>query len=80
MYLLYMSQPVPAPSIIPRMMLIQLMALVPASIFSPLFAIAANLDPTKIGISSLGVTIAVAKANMRGSTVGKVEIAPFDIE
>ena len=75
-----MSQPVPAPIIIPKMILIQLMALVPASIFSPLFAIAANLDPIKIWMSSLGVTIAVAKANMRGSTVGKVDIAPFDRE
>ena len=75
-----MSQPVTAPIIIPTIILIQLTAFVPASIFSPLFAITANLDPTKIWISNLGVTIAVAKANMAGSTVGKVEIAPFDIE
>ena len=72
-----MSQPVTAPMIIPTIMLIQFIAFVPASILSP---ITANLDPMKMWISNLGVTIAVAKANMAGSTVGKVEIAPFDIE
>lgn len=64
----------------PTMILIQLIALVPASIFSPLFAITANLDPMKMWMSSLGVTIAVAKAYMAGCTVGNVEIAPFEIE
>ena len=72
-----MSQPVTAPMIIPTTILIQLTAFVPASILSP---ITANLDPMKIWMSNLGVIIAVAKANMAGSTVGKVEIAPFDIE
>ncbi len=61
-------------------MLIQLMAFEVASIFSPLLAIAANRVPMKIGMISLGVAAAVAIANMRGVTVGKVEIAPLDKE
>lgn len=62
------------------MILIQLMALDDASIFSPLLAIAASRVPMKIGIMSFGVAAAVDRANMRGVTVGKVEIAPLEME
>lgn len=34
----------------------------------------------KTWIKSLGDAMAVARANMRGCTVGKVDIAPFEIE
>lgn len=61
-------------------MLIQFIAFVPVLIFSPLFAIAASLDPMKIWIINLGETIAVASAYIKGWTVGKVDIAPFEIE
>ncbi len=61
------------------MMLIQLIALVPASIFSPLFAMTASRDPMKMAINSLGVAAAVARANIKGCTVGNVEMAPFEI-
>lgn len=61
-------------------MLSQFIAFVPVLIFSPLFAIAASLDPMKIWIINLGETIAVASAYIRGWTVGKVDMAPFEIE
>ena len=61
-------------------MLIQFIAFVPALIFPPLFAMAASLEPMKIWTINFGVTIAVASAYIKGCTVGKVEIAPFEIE
>ncbi len=79
-YRLYISHPVTAPMIPPPMMLAQLMAFVLASIFSPLFAIAASLDPMNMCIINLGVTIAVASAYICGCTVGNVDIAPLEIE
>lgn len=62
------------------MMLIQLMAFVLASIFSPLLAITASRVPMKMGMINFKVATAVARANVCGFTVGKVEIAPFDTE
>jgi hypothetical protein len=73
-----MNQPVNAPNKTPRMILAQLIIFVPISIFSPLFAMTANLDPMKIAINNLGVAAAVAAANIRGRTVGNVEMAPFE--
>ena len=75
-----MSHPVTAPIMPPTMMLAQFIALVLASIFSPLLAIAASLEPMKMCIINFGVTIAVARAYIIGWTVGKVDIAPFEIE
>lgn len=40
----------------------------------------ASLDPTKIAISSFGVAANVARVNINGFTVGKVDMAPFDNE
>lgn len=79
-YRLYISHPVTAPIIPPPMMLAQLMAFVLASIFSPLFAMAASLDPMNMCIINLGVTMAVASAYICGCTVGNVDIAPLEIE
>ncbi len=62
------------------MMLAQLMALVEASIFSPLFAITASRDPMNTWINNFGVTIAVARVKLRGFTVAKVAMAPLEIE
>ena len=39
----------------------------------------ASRDPIKTAIKSLGVAAAVAAANISGCTVGKVDIAPFEI-
>lgn len=75
-----MNHAVKTPMMRPPMMLAQLMAFVVASILSPLLAIAASLLPMKIWIINLGVTIAVARANIDGLTVSNVEIAPFEIE
>lgn len=61
-------------------MLIQLIALEPESIFSPLLAIAARRVPMKMGMMSFNVATAVARANICGVTVGTVEIAPLDME
>ena len=74
-----MNQPVKTPSMTPKVILAQFTTLVVVSIFSPFFAITASLDPTKIAISNFGVAAAVAKANIIGFTVGKVEIAPFEM-
>lgn len=62
------------------MMLAQLMALVLVSILSPLLAMAASLDPMKIPISSFGVAAAVARPNIKGDTVGNVDMAPFEMD
>lgn len=75
-----MNHPVSMPKIPPPMMLAQFMAFVEASIFSPLFAITASRDPMKTCTSNFGVTIAVASVNVRGLTVSKVAMAPFEIE
>lgn len=75
-----MYHPVKVPITAPPMILIQLIALVPALISPPLFAIAANLLPMKTCIINFGVTIAVATANITGCTVGMVEIAPLENE
>lgn len=80
MVFLYISHPVKAPRIIPPTMLAQLMAFVVASIFSPLLAITASLDPMNTWIKSFGVAIAVARAYVSGCTVGTVDIAPFESE
>lgn len=40
----------------------------------------ASLDPTNIAINNFGVAAKVARANVKGCTVGNVDIAPFDIE
>lgn len=64
----------------PPMMLAQLITFVVASILPPLLAIAASLLPMKTWINNLGVTSAVARANIEGLTVSNVEIAPFEIE
>lgn len=61
------------------MILAQLMALVAVSIFSPLFAMTASREPINIAIRSLGVAAAVAAANTSGCTVGKVDMAPFEM-
>ena len=62
------------------MMLAQLIILVPVSILlSLLFAMAASFDPMKMAIRSLGVAAAVARANINGCTVGKVDIAPLEM-
>lgn len=63
----------------PNIILAQLIIFVPVSIFSPLLAMTASLEPMNIAINSLGVAAAVAIANIRGCTVGKVEIAPLEI-
>lgn len=75
-----MSHAVKAPMKRPNMMLAQLIAFVVASILAPLLAIAASRLPMKTWINNLGVTIAVARANIDGLTVSNVEIAPFEIE
>lgn len=74
-----MSHPVSPPSITPNIILAQLITFVPVSIFSPLLAMTASRDPTKMAIKSFGVAAAVAIANIKGCTVGKVDIAPFEI-
>lgn len=74
-----MSHPVRLPSTTPKMILAQLIAFVPVSIFSPLLAITASLEPMKIAMSSLGVAAAVATANISGCTVGNVDIAPLEM-
>ncbi len=38
----------------------------------------ASREPMKTWMRSLGLTIAVARANEKGCTVGKVDMAPFD--
>lgn len=63
-----------------NMMLATLIAFVVASILFPLLAIAASRLPMKTWINNLGVTIAVARANIDGLTVSNVEIPPFEIE
>lgn len=75
-----MSHPVTIPNISPPMMLIQLMALVVASLFPPFLAIAANRVPMKMGMINFSVMTDVAITNICGVIVGKVDIAPFDIE
>lgn len=75
-----MNHAVNTPMMAPPIILAQLIALVVASILSPLLAIAASRVPMKIWIISFGVTIAVARANIEGLTVSKVEIAPLEIE
>ncbi len=62
------------------MMLHQFIILVAVSIFSPLLAMTASLEPIKIAISSFGVAAKVARANMNGDTVGNVEMAPLEME
>ena len=74
-----MIQPVNAPSNTPKMIPPQLIIFVPVSIFSPLLAMAANLDPMKIAINNFGVAAAVAAANISDFTVGNVEMAPFEM-
>ena len=74
-----MNQPVNTPSMTPKAILAQFTTLVVVSIFSPLFAITASRDPTKIAMNSFGVAAAVASANINGFTVGKVEMAPFEM-
>ena len=74
-----MNQPVNAPSNTPKMIPPQLIIFVPVSIFSPLLAITASLDPMKIAINNFGVAAAVAVANISGCTVGNVEMAPFEM-
>lgn len=64
----------------PPMILIQFIAVVVASFFFPLLAIAAKRVPIKMGMISFKVITDVAITNMRGVTVGKVEIAPLEIE
>lgn len=51
------------------------MALVPVLIWPPFSAIAAIRLPIKTWMRSLGEVIAVAAANARGWTVGKVDMA-----
>ena len=74
-----MNQPVNAPSNTPKMIPAQLIIFVPVSIFSPLLAMTASLDPMKIAINNFGVAAAVAAANISGCTVGNVEMAPFEM-
>ena len=74
-----MNQPVNTPSMTPKVILAQFTTLVVVSIFSPFFAITASRDPTKIAMNSFGVAAAVARANINGFTVGKVEMAPFEM-
>ena len=74
-----MNQPVNTPSMTPKVILAQFTTLVVVSIFSPFFAITASRDPTKMAMNNFGVAAAVARANINGLTVGKVEIAPFEM-
>lgn len=62
------------------MMLAQLIAFVAVSIFSLLWVMTLSREPMKTAIMSLGVAAAVARANISGCIVGKVEIAPLDKE
>lgn len=75
-----MNHPVSTPKITPPIILAQLIAFVEASIFLPLLAITAILEPMNTCTSSLGVTIAVARVKVRGLTVSKVAMAPLEIE
>jgi len=63
----------------PRAILAQLIAFVPVSIFSPLLAMTASREPMNIAINNFGVAAVVAMANIKGCTVGKVDIAPFEM-
>lgn len=58
--------------------LIKLTAFAPALISAP-FRTRSRL-PMKVATSNLGVIMAVARAYVRGRTVGKVDIAPLHNE
>jgi hypothetical protein len=68
------------PAAMETMMLKMFISFEPRLISSPFSFNMRILLPIKAGTSSFGEMIAVASPYIRGCTVGKVEIAPLQIE